>query len=76
MSGEHVTFIGKVVECQRDKFKVQSLDGNIIIAQISGKLRKNKIQILLGDNVTVKMSPYDLTNGIIVLRSSIKSKNE
>lgn len=39
-----------------------------IKATISGRLRKYHIKILKGDRVTVKVSPYDLTNGIITWR--------
>jgi translation initiation factor IF-1 len=46
------------------------LDTNdlLILAYISGKMRKNKIQILLGDRVDVEMSPYDLSRGRITYR--------
>jgi len=40
-----------------------------VIAHISGKLRQNYIKILTGDNVTVELSPYDLTRGRITWRS-------
>ena len=40
-----------------------------IIATIGGRLRQNNIRILLGDNVEVEMSPYDLTRGRVVYRS-------
>lgn len=68
MAGEHVEIEGTVVDCQRGKFKVQTKEGTAVLAQISGKMRKNKIHVLLGDNVVVKVSAYDLTNGIIVSR--------
>ena len=50
-------------------FKVQ-LEGSdhIVLAQISGKMRKNRIRILVGDRVAVEMSPYDLTRGRITYR--------
>ena len=50
-------------------FKVDIGNGNIILANISGKLRMNFIKILPGDKVTVQMSPYDLTRGRITWRS-------
>ena len=50
-------------------FKVQIQGDHVILAHISGKLRMNYIRILPGDNVTVEMSPYDLTKGRIVWRS-------
>ena len=34
----------------------------------AGKLRKNRIRVLQGDNVTVQMTPYDLTKGRIIFR--------
>ena len=49
-------------------FKVEIPGGHIILAHISGKLRMNFIRIL-GDKVTVEMSPYDLTKGRITWRS-------
>ncbi len=50
-------------------FKVQLENGHVVIAHISGKMRKNYIRILTGDKVTVQMTPYDLTKGRIVFRS-------
>ena len=51
------------------QFKVELQNGHIILAHISGKLRMNFIRILPGDKVTVEMSPYDLTKGLITWRS-------
>jgi len=39
-----------------------------VIAQLSGKIRKNSIRVLLGDRVTIEMSPYDLLKGRITYR--------
>ena len=50
-------------------FHVDIVNGHIILAHISGKLRMNFIRILPGDKVTVQMSPYDLTRGRITWRS-------
>ena len=50
-------------------FKVDIGNGHIILAHISGKLRMNFIRILPGDKVTVQMSPYDVTRGLITWRS-------
>jgi translation initiation factor IF-1 len=41
----------------------------VVIAHISGKMRKNYIRILKGDKVTVQLTPYDLTKGRITFRS-------
>jgi len=51
------------------QFRVELPNGYQILAHISGKLRMNFIRILLGDKVTVEMSPYDLTKGRITWRS-------
>ncbi len=50
-------------------FRVQLENGHVVMAYISGKMRKNYIRILTGDKVTVQMTPYDLTKGRIVFRS-------
>ena len=50
-------------------FQVELPNGHMILAHISGKLRMNFIRILPGDKVTLEMSPYDLTRGLITWRS-------
>mgnify|MGYP003349540483 FL=1 len=50
-------------------FRVELDNGHKVLAHISGKMRQNRIQILLGDKVKVEMSPYDLTKCRIVYRS-------
>lgn len=50
-------------------FRVQLENGHVVIAHISGKMRKNYIRILKGDKVTVQLSTYDLTKGRITFRS-------
>lgn len=59
-------------------FKVEIAPGREILAHLSGKMRMNYIKILQGDNVTVEMSPYDLTKGRITWRNKNKgsSKNK
>ena len=49
-------------------FKVELENGHVILAHISGKMRRNYIKILPGDRVKVEMSPYDLTKGRISFR--------
>ena len=49
-------------------FKVRLENGHEILAHLSGKMRMNRIRILLGDKVKVEMSPYDLTKGRITYR--------
>ena len=49
-------------------FKVSLENGHTILAHISGKMRMNFIKILVGDKVTVELSPYDLSKGRITYR--------
>ncbi|HEX7593135.1 MAG TPA: translation initiation factor IF-1 [Anaerolineae bacterium] len=49
-------------------FRVQLDSGHNVLAHISGKMRMYYIRILLGDRVTVELSPYDLTRGRITYR--------
>jgi translation initiation factor IF-1 len=50
-------------------FRVELENGHEILAHISGKMRMHFIKILPGDQVTVELSPYDLTRGRIVYRA-------
>ncbi|MBQ8415057.1 MAG: translation initiation factor IF-1 [Clostridia bacterium] len=49
-------------------FKVKLPNGHIITARLSGKLHQNFIRILVGDTVTVEVSPYDISKGRITWR--------
>jgi translation initiation factor IF-1 len=61
---------GKVIDTMPNAmFTVELENGHQILATISGKMRKNYIRILTGDQVTVEMSPYDLTRGRITYRT-------
>eukprot|EP00668_Euglena_longa_P032857 GGOE01042330.1.p1 GENE.GGOE01042330.1~~GGOE01042330.1.p1 ORF type:complete len:176 (-),score=40.17 GGOE01042330.1:161-688(-) len=60
---------GVVMESLRNGyFRVELENGFNILSHVSGKIRKNKINILPGDHVTVELTPYDLTKGRIALR--------
>ncbi len=50
-------------------FKVKLENGSIIIAHISGRMRKNYIRILNGDKVIIQTTPYDLKKGRIIFRN-------
>jgi translation initiation factor IF-1 len=50
------------------QFRVRLDNGHEVLAYLSGKMRKYYIRILLGDRVSVEMSPYDLTRGRITFR--------
>lgn len=49
-------------------FKVRLDNGHEILAHLSGKMRMHRIRILPGDEVTVELTPYDLTKGRITYR--------
>ena len=57
---------GKVVEVLKGSdYLVELTNGHTVKAYVSGKMRIHMIRILPGDTVTVELSPYDLTRGII-----------
>ncbi len=70
MKEELIEVGGLIIDKQRDAcFKVKVNDSDhIVMAQISGRMRRNRIRILIGDRVDVEMSPYDLTKGRITYR--------
>jgi len=70
---DYIEFEGEVVEVYPGgKFGVVLQHNNEksqqILAYISGRMRLNKINILLGDKVTVEVSPYDISQGRITYR--------
>ena len=67
--GNAIEVEGKVVAVlPGTMFKVQLANGHIVLAHISGKLRKNFIKIAAGDTVKMEMSPYDLEKARITFR--------
>jgi len=66
---EKLEMDGTVIEAlPGTMFRVELDNGHQVLAYLSGKMRKYYIRVLLGDRVTVEMSPYDLTRGRIVYR--------
>ena len=66
---ELIEFNGVVLELLPNAmFRVKLENGHDVLAHTSGKMRKNRIRILVGDDVTVEMTPYDLTKARIKLR--------
>lgn len=60
---------GIVTESLRNAmFRVKLESGEEVLAHLSGKLRLNKIKILIGDKVVVELSPYDPKRGRIIYR--------
>ncbi|AAU92197.1 MULTISPECIES: translation initiation factor IF-1 [Methylococcus] len=66
---DHIEMEGKVIETlPNTTFRVQLDNGHVVIAHISGKMRKNYIRILTGDRVKVELTPYDLSKARITFR--------
>ena len=69
-NSELVEFTGKVIDVlPNSTFKVQVDDtAHQLICYMGGKLKQHKIKVILGDNVRIEVSPYDLTKGRITFR--------
>ena len=66
---ELIEMHGSVTEVLPDgRYRVTLENGHNLIAYAGGKLKKNHIRIIAGDEVTLEMSPYDLTKGRITFR--------
>ena len=64
-----IEFQGTVTELLPNAtFRVMLENDHEILAHTSGKMRKNRIRVLVGDKVSVEMTPYDLTKGRITFR--------
>jgi translation initiation factor IF-1 len=50
------------------RYRVTLDNGHELIAYAGGKMRKHHIRVLAGDNVSLELSPYDLTKGRITFR--------
>ncbi|MCE1241974.1 translation initiation factor IF-1 [Oryzomicrobium sp.] len=60
---------GVVTDVMPDsRFQVKLDNGHTLIAYTGGKMRKHHIRILLGDKVSLELSPYDLSKGRITFR--------
>ena len=67
---EQIEMDGTVVDpLPNTTFRVELENGHIVTAHISGKMRKNYIRILTGDQVKVELTPYDLSKGRITFRN-------
>jgi translation initiation factor IF-1 len=64
-----IPFNGEVVDVFAGGFFSVQLDrGDVLSVKLAGKLRKNKIKVILGDRVEVSCSVYDANNGMITKR--------
>ena len=66
---DFLEFKGKVTELLPNAlFRVKLENDHEVLAHTAGKLKKNRIRVLTGDNVLVEVTPYDLTKGRIIFR--------
>ncbi len=66
---DHIEMEGTVVEVLTGGlFRVRTDDGLEVLAHLAGKMRRYRIRVVLGDRVTVAVSPYDPTRGRIIYR--------
>ena len=66
---DQIEMDGEVIDTlPNTMFRVKLENGHVVIAHISGKMRKNYIRILTGDVVLVELTPYDLSKGRITFR--------
>jgi len=64
-----IEFDGVVLELLPNAmFRVKLENDHLLLAHTSGKMRKNRIRILVGDRVRVEMTPYDLSKGRVIFR--------
>lgn len=70
---DHIEMTGTIMETlPNTMFRVKLENGHVVIAHISGRMRKNYIRILTGDTVRVEITPYDLTKARIIFRDKDK----
>lgn len=66
---EKIEVEGTVIEAlPATQFRVELDNGHVVLAYLSGKMRRYYIRILLGDRVKIELSPYDLNRGRITYR--------
>ena len=65
-----IEFSGEVIEVLPNAmFRVKLENDHVILAHTSGRMKKNRIRVLVGDKVNVEMTTYDFTKGRITFRS-------
>lgn len=69
MKEELIEMRGRVAEVLPDsRFRVRLENGHELVAYSGGKMRKHRIRVIAGDDVTLELSPYDLNKGRIMFR--------
>jgi translation initiation factor IF-1 len=71
---EVLEFEGSVVEVLPDgRFRVELDSGHKIVAYTAGRMKRNRIRAIVGDRVSVEMTPYDLEKGRMTYRHKTDS---
>jgi translation initiation factor IF-1 len=66
---EYIEVVGKIISVlPGTMFRVELPNKHVVLAHISGKLRKNFIKLMIGDTVKMEMSPQDLQKARIIFR--------
>jgi len=70
-----IEMTGKITEVLPDsKFRVDLESGHAVLGYLSGRMIQNHIQVMVGDNVTIELTPYDLNRGRITRRLNVEKK--
>jgi len=70
-----IEMTGKVTEVLPDsKLRIELETGHAVLGYLSGRMIKNRIQVMAGDNVIVELTPYDLSRGRIVRRLNLERR--
>ena len=66
---EKIEFEGEVLEAMSNgKYRIVLDNGHETLGYTSGRMKRHRIRMLLGDRVKIELSPYDLARGRIVFR--------
>jgi translation initiation factor IF-1 len=70
-----IEMTGRVTEVLPDsKFRIDLESGHTVLGYLSGRMLQNHIQVMVGDNVTIELTPYDLTRGRVTRRLNVEKK--
>jgi len=75
MAKDTIEMMGTIEECYPNTtFRVKCDNGHVLLAYLAGKMRRFYIRVLPGDRVLVEITPYDLSKGRIIKRTSEAGK--
>ncbi len=68
MNRDAILIDGTILKCSRGFYRVRCDNGHEVLAHISGRMRKHRIRIIIGDRVSCELTPYDWNKARIVYR--------